>query len=54
MKKMDSNSQTKMMEDAVEGVVETIMEDVMVEKIKETEDVMVATRSSYFPKKWYY
>ena len=49
MKKIDSNSQTKMM--MIEDVVENIMEDVMVEKMQEKEDVMVDTRSSYFPKK---
>merc|ERR1712051_421208 len=53
MKKIDSNSQMKMMmmEDVVENMMEDVMEDVMVEKIQEMEDDMVDTRSSYFPKK---
>ena len=49
MKKIDSNSQTKMM--MMEDIVENIMEEVMVEKIQEMDDVEVDTRSSYFPKK---
>merc|ERR1712172_399723 len=48
-KKIDSNSQTKMM--MMEDIVENIMEEVMVEKIQEMDDVGVDTRSSYFPKK---